>query len=367
MGLRALIGTLGLNITGWQHGWQKAETTAKKASAGIASFTKGQLGAMFGAAAMGAAIKNTVEYAGHIRDMSDALGISTDTLQQLDFAATQSGSSLDQFTGAMLKLGKAQQEAVNDPKGDAAKAFEKLGVSAQQLKGMRVEDLFTKVGKAFESAVSPQALLTAGLAVMGKSATSVFPAMVAGLTESMEAAKGLGQVMSEDVIDSLDDMGDKVDELKGLFRTELGGAVVWILEKIRATVTGISRVAQMMGAMSVRQVGWDEALEQVASNEMEKESVRSSAKAARDKTRAAARAFSAAVEDTDVKTKKATKSPAGIGASTSTGWQNIGAFAFTNPLLGEQKQSNRYLADIRRNTAKKSEGAVFSSFDDLLG
>ena len=366
MGLGALIAKLGVDITGWRHGWKQAEGVARKSSKDIGAFTKGQLAGMFGAGAIGAAVKNTVEYAGRIRDMSDALGISTDTLQQMDFAATQSGASLESFTGSMVKLGKAQQEAVNDPGGGAAAAFQKLGISMEQVKSMKIEDLFFKVGRAFKDAKNPQEMLAAGIKVMGRGADEVFPAMVGGLEETMMAAQTLGQVMGEDVIDALDDVGDKFDELKGRARTGVGQIGVWALNAANWAAKEVEYAAKFWGAgvgnpnMTPAEAV-AEADRLTAGEDAAGISATASKKARREAARAAGRLV---VDETPI--EATTAKGGGVGGATVTGWQQIGAFAFTNPLLEEQKNANRLLTRIEKNTKPIGPTLQMPGYDGLF-
>src|SRR5207248_7000291 len=64
------------------------------------------------------------------------LGISTDAVQQLDFALKQNGSSIEAATKFFEKLAISRDKALGGGEGAAAKIedFRKLGISLEQLK-----------------------------------------------------------------------------------------------------------------------------------------------------------------------------------------------------------------------------------------
>jgi hypothetical protein len=92
-------------------------------------------------------------------------------------------------------------------------AFAKLGVSAEMLRTARLEDIFAKVGAAFEGWINPQPLLGALREIAGKGATALIPAMADGLQDAAEKARTLGLVMEDEVVTALDDIGDRISTM----------------------------------------------------------------------------------------------------------------------------------------------------------
>ena len=104
-----LQGELSLDGSGWKKGLDAAH-------AGLSSL-KGQLAAAFSVGAITAWAKKTIEYAGHINDLSDRLGVSTDYLQEMQYVAKQAGASVDDLAAVFEKLGAARMAALGGDNG----------------------------------------------------------------------------------------------------------------------------------------------------------------------------------------------------------------------------------------------------------
>lgn len=211
---------------------------------------KGQVMAFAGGFGIAALTQKTLEYAGRINDLSERLGISTDALQEFDYAARQNGASLEEMTGAMQRLAVSRQEALDNPRSDPARAFAALGISVQQLKNARLEDLFRGVSRAVKDAANPQQVLSEAIAVMGRGAPGVFAAMRSGLSESADEAHRLGLIMQNEVIRALDDVGDRLAATQQRLTTSFASTLLTILNGIQEVIDRIQILAAMAGGMS---------------------------------------------------------------------------------------------------------------------
>ena len=217
----SLLVRLGLDGSQFESGMKRAQSSGGAFAKTFKNEVGGTLATMFAVDKVAEYGKAAIDLAGKLTDLSAKLGVSAEFLQEMSYAAELSGASLDDVSGAMEKLAIARSKALS---GDAGmvEAFQKLGVSASDLKSMRVEDIFTKIGSAFENGINPQPLLGALREVAGKGATSLVPAMADGLGQAAENARQLGLVMSNDVVASLDDVGDRFAVMKKTLTTGLG-------------------------------------------------------------------------------------------------------------------------------------------------
>lgn len=194
--------------------------------------------AQFGAAA--------VDAAGQINDLSSRLGVSSEFLQEMKFAAEQSGASLEDVAGAVEKLSIARMKALA---GDEAtiENFNKMGVSMQTIKKLDGGGLFIESGKPFAEGIDPQKLIGPFRELAGKGAGALIPAMVQGLGESAQQARALGLIINTDVIDALDDVGDRMDTLKSITMsigsTLIAYGVRPLLQFTEALVAGVQGFA----------------------------------------------------------------------------------------------------------------------------
>lgn len=178
----------------------------------LGGFGGGALGAAGAGIAIAALSAKTIEYGGRISDMAARLGVGTDALQELDYAMELNGATLEDATAAMQKLGMARREAL-EKGGEKLAAFEALGISIEQLKTARLEDLFKAVGRSVRDAADVQTVLGDAFEVMGKGASNVLAAMRSDLDATGEEARRLGLIIGEDVIAQLDELGDRSSTL----------------------------------------------------------------------------------------------------------------------------------------------------------
>ena len=243
---------------------QAAKPTAggqiKAGLAGAGGSLVAGFGAPLGIAAAGAGIAalahKTVEYGGKITDLSARLGVSTDALQEFDHAATMNGATLEDFTGALQKLAIARQEAL-EKGGEKMEAFRALGISVEQLKTARVEDLFKGIGRSVRDAADVQTVLVDAVAVMGKGSGNVLAAMRNDLEATGEEARRLGLIIGTDTLAKLDELGDKTDTLGKRLMAGFAPAILFVVEGFNKIADGfavaaayVTRAAELAGKVS---------------------------------------------------------------------------------------------------------------------
>lgn len=252
--IKAIIGADG---SGFFREMAKVEASTKSLGSEVASATSefgggllGGFGGAMGAAAAGAAVaalaQKTVEYGGRINDLSARLGVSTDALQEFDYAMTLNGATLEDATEAMVKLGVARQEALQNG-GEKMDAFKALGVSVEQLKTMRLEDLFKTIGRSVRDAADVQTVMGDAVQVMGKGSGNVLAAMRDDLDATAEKARELGLIIDAAAIAKLDDLGDKASTLGKRLMVGVADPLILAMEMIYKIVDGFE-VAMSMAA-----------------------------------------------------------------------------------------------------------------------
>lgn len=216
---------LDINIKGHSSGFGRvaAETTRqingiKDAVKGIPVAAIGALGTSLAAFvsvdfAVGAAAR-IVDYAGRISDLSERVGITTDFLQAASYAATQFGATMEDVVTAVRELKRSSANAIANPGGSDAKAFQALGISIEKLKTLTAEDLFRAVAQAIEKSALSGNRLNEVLNLLGRSASSLIPMLRGGFTGLEADAKRLGIVIDKDVIEKLDSNADRWDKMK---------------------------------------------------------------------------------------------------------------------------------------------------------
>ena len=143
----------------------KGKDRSKRAFSSVSrslKLMKGAVGTLNGAvvglvsgAVMGAMIKNLADTADKLGKTSSRLGIATDDLQKLQFAAKQSGVEVSTFNMAMQRFTRRVSEA-GDGTGVAKDALEELGISVKNQDGTLKSNtyLLKEVANALQATTS---------------------------------------------------------------------------------------------------------------------------------------------------------------------------------------------------------------------
>ncbi len=213
---------VGIRNAAFHQGLDSMRAGAKKFKGELSGLFAGAIG--FGA--ITAAISKTINYADTIADLAQRFGVGTRELQQFGQVAEQNGSSLEAMASGFNKLEISRSKALS---GDAAltKSFQKLGITIEDLKGAKPEDLMLKIGSSSMEAAEM-------VAILGKSSLELRPALkgLADGTEEFAAA------MNEDAIQALAKLSDLGKQVANTLTVYLGGALVWVSNLVKTSVVG---------------------------------------------------------------------------------------------------------------------------------
>lgn len=225
---------LGLDASGFATGLAQADLVAKRAGARIGSTMKQQFLAYFGTAAIGYAVKNVVEYGGRIADLEKRTFLSKKSLQEFDYIAGQTGTTLEAFVSAEQKLTRAQQDAIGGNK-DLTAIFARYGLTVEDLKRMDPHQLFLLLSEAIGRTQLSGQQLDEVLTLMGRSAGDIIPAMKEGFTGLVDEATRFGIVLKDDIIEKLDQAGDRMDQLRMRSRGPAAGLAEMLIGTAEST------------------------------------------------------------------------------------------------------------------------------------
>jgi hypothetical protein len=249
MAFLSLIARLGLNASGFEQGLRRSQSMSRRIGADISSSLKGHLAAAFGTAAIIQATRKTIEYGSQINDLSKRLGVSTDALQEFDFAAKQNGGTLEQMAGFLERIAVARSKALG---GDAKAlaAFGAFGVGAEDLRRSRSEDIARTIGRGLGGG-DIQQLMPALRELGGRGAGSLV-ATLQQLDELRAEFERLGLAISPENIAALDAAGDSLARLAALMRSELAPAVAFLADGIKRIVGVIAVSSAALGQFFTR-------------------------------------------------------------------------------------------------------------------
>lgn len=280
--LRSIIARVGMDGTDFDAGAKKVENRAAHMGHEVAHEFTTALAAAFSIEAAREAIHATVEYGAHLVDLSHRLAMSTDSLQVWDYALKRNGSSLDQATPFFEKLAAARDKALGGGANGAkfAHDFRELGVSIDDLKSKRIEDIAEQLSEVFATGGDAQQLVGALREVGGRGAGDMIATLRDGIAESRAEAIKLGLVIENGTLLKLKEAADRAVQFGAQLRAafapwiaELVEGLQYAFSAVKAGVLGVSAAMAVLaqhpthfkeaGAAFMEQEhkGWEEMIE----------------------------------------------------------------------------------------------------------
>jgi hypothetical protein len=166
-------------------------------------------------------IEQTTEAASRIVDLSSQVGLAIEPLQQLGFAASQSGSSMDGLAVGMKRFALNAQ-AARDGGDEQRKMFRKLGVDTKALLDgtLPLDKAVEQVADKFAKMPDGPQKTALAMKAFGKSGAELIPMLNeggAGIARMRQEFIDLGGQIDEDTARKLEGFGDDVDKVKIVF------------------------------------------------------------------------------------------------------------------------------------------------------
>jgi hypothetical protein len=214
-GLR-LVAELGGDGSGYDAMMRRANATKDKFSSAFSGLKNVVAGA-FTVGAVSNLARKTIDLAGHLRDVSDALRVNVEWFQKRANAAKLAGGSEDDLFKFLDTVNRNRAEAVQNPKGEQAQAFQRLGLSTAEVATLNPAAFFDKLTGAFKNGLTGQAAADVE-EVGGRSARN----LLAAFQDQFQADV---PVLSESLVNQLDEIGDEFTVLGQRLTVEFAPAV----------------------------------------------------------------------------------------------------------------------------------------------
>lgn len=234
------------------------------ASLGTAAVAGGIGLIVSGMSAAAASVWRFSEAAAGIDDIAQRTGASAEALSQLRYAAEQSGANLEAVEKGMRKLGDVTTQAANGSKSAAA-ALASVGLSAEQLLAMPVEDRFLAVAQGISQIQDPAAQASVAMDLLGKSGADLVPMMAdgaGGIRALMAEADKLGMTISGEQAKAAAAFDDKWQGLVATLRNASNIIAVAVLpylsqmiDMVMSAWPAIQTLAKLVGETLVASFG----------------------------------------------------------------------------------------------------------------
>lgn len=156
--------------------------------------------------------KDAIAFGSALNDVAGRTGVSLRWLQEMSFAAQQTGASMEELANAIFEVRRAQAQALGGSKGDAG-AFATLGISVEDLKKLNAEQIFDRISDSVHKTGGGVKEVNAAMQVLGRGGRSLITGMVDGFDELRQTARDYGLVLEDEVIEAMDQLGDNFDIL----------------------------------------------------------------------------------------------------------------------------------------------------------
>ena len=235
------------------------------------------------------AAKSAAEFGDRIEHAAQKTGMSAESLQGLGFAAKMSDVDFQSLTIGLTHLSRAMLQTQQGSL-QSASAFRSVGLSAQQLQSMSMDEVLAKVADRFHATRDGATKTALAMQIFGRSGAELIPLLDRG-SEGIDAlkakAKQLGIVMGSDAVSQSAEFADRLKEisaqgqavtrnlmgelmpamnrivdaflkgssdggvLKEIFR-QIGEGAVWLtgfIAKLAATVEALGKTIAMVAAV----------------------------------------------------------------------------------------------------------------------
>jgi hypothetical protein len=161
------------------------------------------------------AAKSAAEFGDQIEHTTQKTGMSVESIQGLGFAARMSDVDFESLSVGLEHLSRAMLETQQGSL-QSASAFQSVGISAQQLKSMSMEEVLGRIADKFHATRDGATKTALAMQIFGRSGAELIPLLdkgSAGIDELTAKAKQLGIVMSDEAVKQSAEFADKLKEI----------------------------------------------------------------------------------------------------------------------------------------------------------
>jgi len=202
------------------------------------------------AAGVGLALEKTLQSAGEMLDVTEALNISITSLQGLEFAAANAGISSEKFTASLMKMSATLGGALASGSGSAYDAIEKLGLNLNKLVAMRADKQFELITARILEIKNPTEQAAMAVEIFGKSGLKILQ-VAKNADEAKASLAAMGLTLSTMDQATLAIMDKQADELAGIINNAWKKALVEVAPLFIAIVEYIKDAIKEAGGFEV--------------------------------------------------------------------------------------------------------------------
>ena len=197
--------------------------------------------------ALTSAAKASIEYADNIAKAADKIGLTTDALQELRFAAERTGVEQSTLDMAMQRFSRRVGEVAQGT-GVLKDVFEQYGIKVRDSNGYirSLDDILGEYANTVKNASSDQERLRLAFKAFDSEGAALVNTLrngKSGLDDLRQAAKDAGVVMEEELLRKAEVINDRWDTLVQTIGTRFKSAVISTISFITGTAEAVTEQA----------------------------------------------------------------------------------------------------------------------------
>lgn len=215
-----LLAKFGLDTTGWQKGITEVQGGTNKFNAALSGIGSKVAGAFAVGAVTAFAtktIKSAMDTADKLTDMARVAGVSTDSLQALARAATETGGDLAPVEKALMSLKQKAGDAINGNTA-IANSFKHFGIEIEDLRNKAPEQILDKIMQQLNASGNSASEFARATDILGKSVEGldeIFQKIAdnGGLDSWIKKLKESGKIIDAQALEELADLKDQLTKM----------------------------------------------------------------------------------------------------------------------------------------------------------
>ncbi|WP_126282738.1 hypothetical protein [Burkholderia stagnalis] len=204
-------------------------------------------------------VKSIGEYGEALEHASQETGVAIGELQKLDYVGRATGLTADEMTRSMGLLSRRLAEAQGGAK-QAAEALALVGIRADEIKGMSLDEAMRRVAEAFKAHADGANKAALAMELFGRGGLQMVPLLdrgAEGFDELSKHAQEAGAVIDTETVEAMARLGQHINILEAdasaasmTFKGQLAvafDAVVQSLDDVIKNGTGAKEVMNAFG------------------------------------------------------------------------------------------------------------------------
>lgn len=195
-----------------------------------------------GAAGFGYLVKRSLDATDALGKMSDKIGISTDQLGGLRYAAELTGVATNTLDMGLQRMVRRVSEAAVGT-GAAKDAIKELGLSAKELSQLSPDEQFRAIADAMEGVADQGDKVRLAMSLFDTEGVALVNTLKGGseaLEEMQERAEELGLTMNQSLVNGVEDANDSITELSNFLTGMFNRTVAELAPLIRGVTEAIT-------------------------------------------------------------------------------------------------------------------------------